>query len=63
VLEPTQDGIALTAQTHEVFVDYLRETALQIALQHHKINGGMLHPTQVIDNAKQFHAYLKGETA
>jgi len=38
-----------------------REAALDRALQHHKINGGMLTVPQLIDNAKQFHAYITGE--
>ena len=40
-----------------------RECALDKALQHHKINGGMLTVAQLIDNAKQFHAYITGEQA
>lgn len=40
-----------------------REASLDRALQHHKINGGMLTPAQLIDNAKQFYAYISGETA
>lgn len=39
-----------------------RENAVNLALQHHKINGGMLTVAQLIDNAKQFHAYITGET-
>ena len=46
----------------EVSQDYKLEIALQIALSHHKTNGGMLTPAQLIDNAKQFHAYISGET-
>ena len=42
--------------------EFGRETALNLAIQHHKINGGMLHPAQLIENAKQFNAYIKGET-
>lgn len=45
----------------EVDQDYKREIALQMALSHHKTNGGMVTPAQLIENAKQFHAYLKGE--
>lgn len=45
----------------EVDQDYEREIALQMALSHHKTNGGMVTPAQLIENAKQFHAYLKGE--
>ena len=47
----------------EVSQDYKLEIALQIALSHHKTNGGMLTPAQLIENAKQFHAYISGEQA
>lgn len=40
-----------------------RETAVNFALAHHKINGGMLTVAQLVDNAKQFHAYITGEQA
>jgi hypothetical protein len=40
----------------------VRTTAVEYALQHHKINGGMLTVPQLIENAKQFHAYITGET-
>ena len=46
----------------EVSQDYRREIALQIALTHHKTNGGMLNAQQLIENAKIFHAYIAGET-
>ena len=39
----------------------LRETSVELALQHHKINGGMLTPNQLIEIAKYFHAYITGE--
>jgi len=42
---------------------WTRQTAVELSLQHHKINGGMLTTAQLIDNAKQFHAYITGETA
>jgi len=41
---------------------WVRQTAIEFALQHHKINGGMLTVPQLLDNAKQFHAYITGET-
>jgi hypothetical protein len=40
---------------------WTRETSVNLALTHHKINGGMLTVAQLIDNAKQFHAYITGE--
>ena len=45
----------------EVSQDYKLEIALQMALSHHKTNGGMVTPAQLIENAKQFHAYITGE--
>jgi hypothetical protein len=41
---------------------WTRQTAVQYAIDHHRINGGMLTVPQLIDNAKQFHAYITGET-
>jgi len=41
---------------------WTRESSVNLALNHHKINGGMLTPQQIIDHAKQFHAYITGET-
>lgn len=41
---------------------YSRRRSLEAALEHHKINGGMLTVAQLIDNAKQFHAYITGES-
>lgn len=54
---------ASPAPTPEVSQDYKLEIAVNLALQHHKINGGMLTVAQLIDNAKQFHAYISGEQA
>ena len=56
----TLDAVASVA-TPEVDQGWKRETALQIALSHHKINGGMTTVPQLIENAKQFYAYLTGE--
>jgi len=41
---------------------WTRQTSVNFAIDHHRINGGMLTPAQLIDNAKQFHAYITGET-
>ena len=49
-------------QEQREHAEYLRRSALDRALEHHKINGGMLTVAQLIDNAKQFHAYITGET-
>jgi len=37
-----------------------RYTALELAISHHKTNGGMLTAQQLVENAKQFHAYVTG---
>jgi hypothetical protein len=42
--------------------EYTRRRALDAAIEHHRINGGMLTVAQLIDNAKQFHAYTTGES-
>ena len=59
------EGILLQtadAPTVEQSDRWTRQTAVELSLQHHKINGGMLTVAQLIDNAKQFHAYITGET-
>lgn len=42
--------------------EYIRRRSLDAAIDHHKTNGGMLTVAQLIDNAKQFHAYITGES-
>lgn len=42
-------------------VDWCCQSALQFALDHHRINGGMLTVAQIIENAKQFRDFIKGE--
>jgi hypothetical protein len=42
--------------------EYLRRSSVNIAIDHHKNNGGMLTIAQLVDNAKHIHAYIKGET-
>lgn len=42
--------------------EYIRRRSLDAAIEHHKTNGGMLTVAQLIDNAKQFHAYITGES-
>lgn len=58
---------AVLAQTEQPSVEHndrwTRQTSVELALQHHKINGGMLTVAQLIDNSKQFHAYITGEQA
>jgi len=38
-----------------------RESALRVALEFHKNNGGMLHPQQLVDHANIFLNFLQGE--
>jgi len=57
VLDPMQ-GVDIPERNEK----WDRGSALSHALQHHKINGGMLTVAQLIDNAKQFNAYITGET-
>ena len=40
---------------------WLRDSALAYAINHHKNNGGMTTPVQVVNNAAIFLAFLKGE--
>jgi hypothetical protein len=39
-----------------------RESALRVALEFHKNNGGMMHPQQLVDHANIFLNFLQGET-
>lgn len=40
---------------------WIRQTSVELALQQHKINGGMLTVDQLLANATKFHDYLTGE--
>ena len=40
---------------------WLRDSALGYAVTHHKNNGGMTTPQQLVDNANVFLNFLKGE--
>ena len=40
---------------------WARENALDKAIQFHKTNGGMMHPTQLVDHAVIFLSFLNGE--
>lgn len=62
VLEPTEEGRSLFARSLRDDAAYARADAIDKALQHHKINGGMLTVAQLIENAKQLHTYITGET-
>lgn len=42
--------------------EWLRETALTQAINHHKHNGGLVTADQIVTNAKVFLHFLKGET-
>jgi hypothetical protein len=41
---------------------WLRDSALAYAITHHKNNGGMTTPPQIVDNANVFLNFLQGET-
>ena len=60
---PTMVDTVTAVPTAEHNDRWTRQTAVELALQHHKINGGMLTVAQLIDNSKQFHAYISGEQA
>jgi hypothetical protein len=66
ILEPTAEQVEAFSTAQEVdtvrAAQWGRESALEKALAHHKINGGMLTPAQLIDHAKIFHTYITGET-
>jgi len=59
---PVMEDTVTATPTVEQSDRWTRQTAVELSLQHHKINGGMLTVAQLIDNAKQFNAYLTGET-
>jgi hypothetical protein len=63
---PTAEQVEAFSTAQEVdtirAAQWGRESALEKALAHHKINGGMLTVPQLIDNAKMFHAYITGES-
>jgi len=58
---PVMEDTVTATPTVEQSDRWTRQTAVELSLQHHKINGGMLTVPQLIDNAKQFHAYISGE--
>ena len=64
ILAPTAEQIDSVESARDVLraAQWGRESALEKALAHHKINGGMLTPAQLIDHAKIFNAYITGET-
>ena len=41
---------------------WVRDSALGYAMTHHKHNGGMTTPQQLVDNANVFLNFLQGET-
>jgi hypothetical protein len=41
---------------------WVRDSALAFAITHHKHNGGMTTPQQLVDNANVFLNFLQGET-
>ena len=61
-VEETTDSAPIASNTAlTTDVDWCCQSALQFALDHHRINGGMLTVAQLIENAKQFRDFIKGE--
>lgn len=58
---PAETSPLVNIAAPTIDADWDRRSAVEFALQHHKINGGMLTVPQLIENAKQFHAYITGE--
>ena len=61
VIEPVEAGTTILEQNENASAARERAHAVDRALDHHRINGGMLTVAQLIENAKQFHAYITGE--
>lgn len=59
VLEENQYELGRLDEAERIDTD-ARYTCMELALTHHKINGGMLTVAQLVENAKQIHAYVTG---
>jgi len=57
--QKTDDDKAYDRERDE---QYLRRTAVDLALSFHKNNGGMLTTSQFLAQAQEFFAFIKGET-
>lgn len=60
--EDTDVLAKITSPSAEYNGYYQRESALRIALDFHKNNGGMLTPQQLVDHARIFSTFLQGES-
>lgn len=56
-VEQTQAAVDAVERDDE----WVRDSALGYAIKFHANNGGMLTAPQLVDNAKTFLAFLKGE--
>ena len=59
---PQEETVAVTSVfDEEQSARWMRDSALGFAMTHHKHNGGMTTPQQLVDNASVFLNFLKGE--
>jgi hypothetical protein len=59
---PQEETVAVTSVFDEEQSDrWMRDSALGFAMTHHKHNGGMTTPQQIVGNANIFLSFLKGE--
>ena len=59
---PQEETVAVTSVfDEEQSGRWMRDSALGYAMTHHKNNGGMTTPQQLVDNASVFLNFLKGE--
>ncbi len=60
---PQEETVAVTSVfDEEQSGRWMRDSALGYAMTHHKHNGGMTTPQQLVDNANVFLNFLQGET-
>jgi hypothetical protein len=60
---PQEDAVIATPSVvdEERSDRWMRDSALGYAMAHHKNNGGMTTPQQLVGNAEVFLTFLKGE--
>ena len=62
VIAPQEETVAVASVFDGEQGDrWLRDSALGYAITHHKNNGGMTTPQQIVGNADIFLSFLKGE--
>jgi hypothetical protein len=63
VIAQQEETVAVASVFDEERSDrWVRDSALGYAMTHHKHNGGMTTPQQLVDNANVFLNFLQGET-